>query len=241
MALLVGALFEWGRYYTAEGDWYEAVWLNLGFTRVAFASERYEFDDYFHQFYHGHFSLWYHLDKLLESRIGRAGFWLSLASAPAWELVEERVIRSAPVSLTDIAWAWLGVFLADAQAAGSEEGWGFRFFWVPLEGEFWEQSLKYMDLPAQSKLYQTLVATLPGNFNPYAFGLVKRSPGWELELGFSVNEPRAELRPEEPLLGWRGFVLDEKGLRLGTERLLWEPEALPRWCALPYLRVRARF
>ncbi len=241
MALLVGAFWEWGTYYTAEGDWYEAVWVNLGFTRVAFASERYEFADYFHQFYHGHFSLWYHLEKILGKGLGRASFWVSLATIPAWELFEERVLRSAPVSAMDMAWAALGVFLADAQREGAMDGWGFRFRWLPLEGDYWEENLNYVDLDLGSKLYYALFAVVPGNFNHYTFGLNKKFSSWEIELGVSAGDRRNRLRPEEPLWGWACFELNEEGLKLETERLFARPEALPSWEALPYLRIRLTF
>ncbi len=227
MALLVGALLEWGKFYTVEGDWFEVVWLNLGPARVAFASEQYEFGDYFQQFYHGHFALWYHLEKFLNPKMGRASLWLSLATIPAWELFEEFGLRSAPVSLNDMAWAALEVFLANAQASGAMEGWGFRFSWLPLEGAHWDTSLAYADLPANSQLYYTLWALAPGNFNPWVFGIRRRCQTWEIEMGFSGGDPRNELRPEEPLLGWGCFRLDEEGFGLGTERLFVHPQTLP--------------
>lgn len=228
MIAVVLSGFFWQRdiYYTYEGDWFTTISFNLGFTKLHFQDERYEFGEYFTSFYQGHFAGGYVLESLLHKRFSDAALPLTFALLVSWELSEHYILRTCPVSAMDIVWGAAGAFLSDAHQRGNMAGWGFRYQWMILDNPALT-SVGISDIyRGQEDLPLLIWCMIPGNYNPYTFGVYRAGQRARFEAGFSYVPLCSSFPPERPPEGWGVFVWDTReGVGISSENLLFPPDS----------------
>jgi len=213
-------------YYTYEGDWFTTISFNLGFTKLHFQDERYEFGEYFTSFYQGHFAGGYALESILHRPLGDAALPFTIALLVGWELSEHYILRTCPVSAMDIAWGAMGAFLSDAHRRGNMTGWGFRYEWMILDNPALGSGGITDIYRGQDDLLLLLWCIIPGNYNPYTFGVYHVGQRTRFEVGFSYVPPCSRFPPERPPEGWGVFVWDTRQrIGISSEDLLFPPDS----------------
>ncbi len=186
----------------------------MGITDIYFQDGRFEFGQWFFSSYQLHFLGFYTLERALYPHMGSGALPLVVGSSVAWELVEEKVLRTCPVSVMDIAWSCLGAFMADAHSRGQLKHIGFRYNWLPMT---MRQSY-IREMPGSGELAVLVWRLVPGNYNPYSFSFYTQSSNTTVELGFTYISHHQILDVDQPFFGRPTMSWDAaNGLGFATE------------------------
>ncbi len=228
LALVSGLFWQRDIYYDYEGDRFTTISVDLWFTKLHFQDEKYEFGQYFSSFYQGHFAGGYMLESFMHPWLGDAALPITIFAFAGWELGEHYILRTCPVSLMDIAWASLGAYISDAHFRGNMSEWGFRYQWMILDNPLLIKGTRVSDIyRGQEDLPLLLWCIIPGNYNPYTFGIYRVGEGSYFEIGFTYVPLWSRFHPEIPPEGWGVLVWDtHRGVGVGSEKLFFPPDTL---------------
>ncbi|MEO0207055.1 MAG: hypothetical protein ABIL50_00625 [candidate division WOR-3 bacterium] len=168
------AFVQKATYVDAFGKRMEAYRVGMGDFGVAVLPPSKDFGDFVTQSYPAHMFMYYWFIRITDIR-GKGAVIIPLASSIAWEVYEERVLGTSPVSLGDIVFGALGGILAEILPEN-----------IVLDYRITPSPNAKVSYPnTGNPSLDTLIYKLNTNYTPFSITLKKISKPYTFLIGFS--------------------------------------------------------